>query len=214
MTQFVHRQGWVLGLCVLFAILLAATWAIQPDYGAGGIGSLVRAALPYVFAVAAQTIVVIGGGIDLSIAAMMALTSVTAARLMSGGSEEFAIVVVPLVLLLGVVLGTINGILIVITRVPDIIVTLAMLFVWQGAALLVLASPGGSAAEWLRALVIGTVSVPGVPEAITQWVPKALVLLLVCLGVVWVPLSRSTLGLSIYAIGSSTLAAFRSGVAV
>ena len=109
MTQFVHRQGWVLGLFVLFAILLAGTWAIQPDYGAGGVGSLVRAVLPYAFAVAAQTIVVIGGGIDLSIASMMALTSVTAARLMGGASEEFAILVVPLVLLLGLLLGAING---------------------------------------------------------------------------------------------------------
>jgi ribose transport system permease protein len=214
MTQFVHRQGWVLGLCVLFAILLAGTWAIQPDYGAGGVGSLVRAVLPYAFAVAAQTIVVIGGGIDLSIASMMALTSVTAARLMGGASEEFAILVVPLVLLLGLLLGAINGLLIVITRVPDIIVTLAMLFVWQGAALLVLASPGGGAAEWLRALVIGTMSIPGVPEAITQWVPKALILVVVCLGMVWIPLHRSRLGLSIYAIGSSSLAAFRSGVGV
>ncbi|HEV8389093.1 MAG TPA: ABC transporter permease [Dongiaceae bacterium] len=214
MIAFVHRQSWVLGLIVLFAFLLAGTWAIQPDYGAGGVGSLVRAALPYAFAVAAQTIVVIGGGIDLSIAAMMALTSVTAARLMTGASEEFAILVVPLVLLLGLVLGAINGILIVITRVPDIIVTLAMLFVWQGAALLVLESPGGGAAEWLRALVVGTASMPGVPEAITQWIPKALVLVLVCLGIVWIPLHRSRLGLSIYAIGSSSLAAFRSGVAV
>jgi ribose transport system permease protein len=214
MTQFVHRQGWVLGLFVLFTILLAGTWAIQPDYGAGGVGSLVRAALPYAFAVAAQTIVVIGGGIDLSIASMMALTSVTAARLMAGASEEFAILVVPLVLLLGLLLGAINGILIVITRVPDIIVTLAMLFVWQGAALLVLESPGGGAAEWLRALVVGTVSIPGVPEAITQWIPKALILVLICLGIVWIPLHRSRLGLSIYAIGSSSLAAFRSGVGV
>jgi ribose transport system permease protein len=214
MTQFVHRQGWVLGLCVLFAVLLAGTWTIQPDYGAGGVGSLVRAVLPYAFAVAAQTIVVIGGGIDLSIASMMALTSVTAARLMGGASEEFAILVVPLVLLLGLLLGAINGLLIVITRVPDIIVTLAMLFVWQGVALLVLASPGGGAADWLRALVIGTVSIPGVPEAITQWVPKALILVLVCLGIVWIPLHRSRLGLSIYAIGSSSLAAFRSGVSV
>jgi ribose transport system permease protein len=214
MTQFVHRQGWVLGLCVLLAVLLAGTWTIQPDYGAGGVGSLVRAVLPYAFAVAAQTIVVIGGGIDLSIASMMALTSVTAARLMGGASEEFAILVVPLVLLLGLILGAINGLLIVITRVPDIIVTLAMLFVWQGAALLVLASPGGGAAEWLRALVIGTVSIPGVPEAITQWVPKALILVVICLGIVWVPLHRSRLGLSIYAIGSSSLAAFRSGVGV
>jgi ribose transport system permease protein len=215
MTQLMQRQGWLLGLTVLFALLLAGTWTIQPEYGAGGVGSLVRAVLPYAFAVAAQTVVVIAGGIDLSIASMMALTSVTAARLMGGGaSEEFAILVVPLVLLLGLVLGAINGILIVITRVPDIIVTLAMLFVWQGAALLVLEAPGGGAAEWLRALVAGTVAIPGVPEAVTQWIPKALILLLVCLGMVWIPLQRSRLGLSIYAIGSSSLAAFRSGVAV
>jgi len=214
MMQMLRRQGWVAGLFGLLLLLLAGTWTIQPDYGPGGVGSLVRAALPYAFAVAAQTIVVIGGGIDLSIASMMALTSVTAARLMAGASEEFAILVVALVLLLGLLLGAINGILIVITRVPDIIVTLAMLFVWQGAALLVLESPGGGAAQWLRGLVIGTVSMMGVPEAITQWIPKALVLLLICLCVIWIPLSRSRLGLSIYAIGSSSLAAFRSGVSV
>jgi ribose transport system permease protein len=98
--------------------------------------------------------------------------------------------------------------------VPDIIVTLAMLFVWQGAALLILESPGGGAAEWLRSLVVGTIAIPGLPEAITQWIPKALVLIVVCLCVVWIPLHRSRLGLSIYAIGSSSLAAFRSGVGV
>lgn len=214
MTRLMHRQGWVLGLFALFGFLLAGTWAIQPDYGPGGIGSLARAVLPYAFAVAAQTVVVIGGGIDLSIASMMALTSVTAARMMSGQSEEFAIVVVLLVLLQGLILGVINGVLIVITRVPDIIVTLAMLFVWQGAALLVLSAPGGGAAEWLRNLAVGTLALPGVPEEITQWIPKALLLMLLSLWVVWIPLHRSKLGLSIYAIGSSSLAAFRSGVSV
>ena len=44
--------------------------------------------------------------------------------------------------------------------------------------------------------------------------PKALVLLVVCLCIIWIPLKRSKLGLSIYAIGSSELAAFRSGVPV
>ena len=39
-------------------------------------------------------------------------------------------------------------------------------------------------------------------------------LLVVCLGIVWIPLNNSRLGLSIYAIGSNNLAAFRSGVAV
>ena len=43
---------------------------------------------------------------------------------------------------LGLLLGAINGGLVVLTRVPDIVVTLAMSFVWAGAALLVLNTPG------------------------------------------------------------------------
>jgi ribose transport system permease protein len=214
MTRFVRRNGWVIGLFVIFALLLVLTRVIQPNYGPAGIASLVSAALPFAFAVAAQTVVVIAGGIDLSIASMMALTSVTAAVLMDGASPEFAIVAVVLTLLLGLGLGAINGALIVITRVPDIVVTLAMLFVWQGAALLVLEAPGGAAADWLKSLIVGAVSIPGVPAEITQWVPRSLILLFVCLAAVFVPLYRSKLGLSIYAIGSNNLAAFRSGVSV
>jgi len=214
MNKLVRRESWVIGLFALFVALMILTRVIQPNYGAGDFTSLVRAVLPYAFAVAAQTIVVIAGGIDLSVASMMALTSVTAARMMDGAGEEYALVVIPVVLALGFVLGAVNGILIVVTRVPDIVVTLATLFMLQGAALLVLEAPGGAAAEWLKALVVGPVSIPGIPEGITAFVPKALVLLVVCLCIVWVPLRRSRLGLSLYAVGSSELAAFRSGVPV
>jgi ribose transport system permease protein len=210
----VGRHGWVAGLVVLLVLLLVVTRLIQPNYGAAGIGSLASAALPFAFAAAAQTPVIIAGGIDLSIASMMALTSVTAARLMDGANEEFAILVVPIVLLLGIVLGVINGALIVITRVPDIVVTLAMLFVWEGAALLVLNAPGGASADWLMALIVGAIAIPGVPAGITAWIPNALVLLVVGLAVVWIPVRRSRLGLAIYAVGSDSLAAFRSGVNV
>ncbi|PAQ05975.1 ABC transporter permease [Mesorhizobium temperatum] len=213
MTRLVRRQGWVAGLLVLFVVLFVITKLIQPGYGSGDFGSLVRAVLPYAFAVAAQTIVVIAGGIDLSVGAMMALTSVTAASMMDGASEEYAVFVVPFVLAMGLVLGAVNGMLIVVTRVPDIVVTLATLFVLQGAALLVLGAPGGAVAEWLRATIVGTVAIPGLPE-ISAWIPKALVLLVVFLCIIWIPLKRSKLGLSIYAIGSSELAAFRSGVPV
>ena len=81
---------------------------------------------------------VISGGIDLSIGSMMALTSVTAAVLMKDQTEEFAVAVVLGVLVMGLVIGAINGAIVVITQVPDIVVTLAMSFVWAGAALLVL----------------------------------------------------------------------------
>jgi ribose transport system permease protein len=145
---------------------------------------------------------------------MMALTSVTAASMMAGASEEYALFVVPFVLAMGFMLGAVNGILIVVTRVPDIVVTLATLFVLQGAALLVLGAPGGGVAEWLKNLIVGTVPIPGIPDSVDAWIPKALLLLIVLLCVVWIPLMRSRLGLSIYAIGSSQLAAFRSGVPV
>ena len=214
MIRLLRRQGWVFGLFVLFVVLFIITRLIQPGYGSGDFGSLVRAVLPYAFAVAAQTVVVIAGGIDLSVAAMMALTSVTAASMMNGASEEYALFVVPFVLAMGFVLGAVNGILIVVTRVPDIVVTLATLFVLQGAALLVLDAPGGAAAEWLKGLIVGTVPIPVLPESVGTWIPKALALLTICLCIVWIPLSRSRLGLSIYAIGSSELAAFRSGVPV
>lgn len=214
MKRFVLRHGWVVGLSALFLLLLVVTRLIQPGYGAADFGSLVRAALPYAFAVAAQAVVVIAGGIDLSVASMMALTSVTAAAMMNGASEEFALLVVPFVLAMGLALGALNGILIVVTRVPDIVVTLAMLFVLQGAALLVLDAPGGGAAEWLKGLIVGTVAIPFAPQDVMDWIPKALVVLVVCLCAVWIPLKSSHLGLSIYAIGSSELAAFRSGVAV
>ena len=214
MTGFFKRNAWVTGRWVLCSALLLLTKFIQPNYGANDFGSLVRAALPYAFAVAAQAIVVIVGGIDLSIASMMAVTSVTAAVLMAGASEEFAFVVIPLVLAMGFGLGALNGVLIVITRVPDIVVTLAMLFVLQGVALLILASPGGGAALWLKAMIVGTLPIPGIPDWITMWIPNALVLLVVALAAIWIPLKHSRLGLSIYATGSSELAAFRSGVPV
>ena len=102
------------------------TKLIQPSYGAAGLQGLAISVLPLALAAVAQAIVVISGGIDLSVGSMMALTSVVAAVLMEGQSEAFGVGAVIGVLLLGIVLGAINGSLVVVTRVPDIVVTLAM----------------------------------------------------------------------------------------
>lgn len=206
MMRVLSKNRWTLGLVAVLALLFMLTRIIQPDFGASGVESVVRASLPFAFATAAMAVVVIAGGIDLSVASMMAVASVTAARLMDGASDAMVIPIVILVLIAGLVMGAINGALIVVTRVPDIVVTLAMLFVWEGVALLILNAPGGAAADWLEALIVGGTGILGIP--------KALVVLTICLLVVWIPLRRSRLGLSIYAIGSDENAAFRSGVAV
>lgn len=214
MKRLLEANSWTMGLAALLALLLVATKLIQPDFGVSGLDSVARSALPFAFATLGMAVVVIAGGIDLSVAAMMAVASVTAASLMAGVGDGGAVVVVLGVLVLGAAMGAVNGALIVVTRVPDIVVTLAMLFVWQGVALLILNAPGGAAAPWLRGLIVGGVTIPGVPAGLTAWLPKGLVVLLVCLAVIWLPIRRSKLGLMFYAIGSDALAAFRSGVPV
>lgn len=204
--RLVRRNGWTLGLLGILIALLVVTKIVQPSYGPAGIQGLAISVLPLAFAAVAQTCAVLGRGIDLSIGSMMALTTVVSARLMEDQSEGFGVLVVIGVLLLGLVIGAVNGSLVVFTRVPDIVVTLAMLFVWAGAALLVLNTPGGGSAEWLTSSTRGAL--------ISEWIPKAAVVLLVSIAVIWIPIRRSRLGLALYAVGSDSLAAFRSGVSV
>jgi ribose transport system permease protein len=204
--SLLRRGGWTLGLIGLLVLLLLATKLIQPSYGLRGIQGLAISVLPLALVAVAQAIVVIAGGIDLSVGSMMALTSVVSAVLMENQSEALSIAVVIGVLALGLVLGAVNGILIVVTRVPDIVVTLAMSFVWAGGALFILNTPGGGSAEWLRQLTLGSVGI--------DWIPRAAVVLAVVVAVIWIPIRRSSMGLSIYAIGSDPVAAHRSGVPV
>lgn len=209
MKRLIEANAWTLGLAVLLAFLLLATKLIQPGFGVSGLDSLARAALPFALATVGMAVVVLAGGIDLSIAAMMAVASVTGAVLMDGAGDGQAVLAVIAVLVLGLVMGAVNGALIVVTRVPDIVVTLAMLFVWQGVALLILNAPGGGAAPWLRALVAGGLPLPGL-----GWLPRGIVFLALVTALIWLPIRRSKLGLRLYAIGSDELAAFRSGVPV
>jgi ribose transport system permease protein len=177
------------------------TRIIQPSFGAVGLENLARAALPFAFATAAMGVVVIVGGIDLSVASMMAVCSVTSAILMQSMGGIPALLIT---LGVGAAMGAVNGGLVVTTRVPDIVVTLSMLYVWEGTALLILNSPGGSMVDWMQSSIAGSFILDGLP--------KALLLMGICIAIIWVPIQRSKLGLSIYATGSDESAAFRSGV--
>lgn len=203
---WVKENSWISGLLGFLLLLSVFTFILNPYFTLADIQGLMTSILPLALAAVAQTVCVIAGGIDLSVGSQMALTSCVAAVLMAGQSEELSVLVVIGVLLLGLALGAVNGLLVVITKVPDIVVTLATSFVFAGMALLVTPRPAGGAATWLKSSVVGPFFV--------DLFPKALVLLIVIVAIVWIPLTRSKLGLSIYALGSNRLAAFRSGIAV
>lgn len=200
------RHGWTIGICVLLAILLVVEANSAPRYSSFDFQSLVIAALPLAFAAMGQAAIVISGGIDLSIGAQMAFTNCVAAKLMEGHGMGDAILICLLVLVIGVSIGALTGAAIVATGVPDIVVTLASSFIWAGAALVVLKTPGGgSPTDFQNLTTLANV---------WEWLPNGLIVLIVAYALIWAPLRRTPLGLALYAVGSDREAAYLSGVRV
>jgi ribose transport system permease protein len=200
------RHGWTIGVVVLLVVLLIVEANSAPVFSSFDVQSLVIGSLPLAFAAMAQAVIVISGGIDLSIGAQMALTNVIAAQLMKGHGMGTAVLVSILVIVTGIVIGTLTGSVIVATRVPDIVVTLATSFVWAGVALIVLPRPGGGTPSGFQDLSTGA--------ALNEWIPNGLLVLAAVFVLVWLPLRRRRLGLAIYAVGSQRDAAYLSGVRV
>jgi ribose/xylose/arabinose/galactoside ABC-type transport system permease subunit len=151
-----------------------------------------------------MTLVILLGGIDLSVGSVVALASVVVGYAMVRLRLPIAVGIVS-ALLAGVLIGAINGALVVSTRVPSFIVTLGMMGVARGAALVV---TKGSTISGLppEYLVLGQGYAMGVPLPV--WIALALAL------AAHVFLTRTTLGREIYFIGSNEEAALLSGIRV
>ena len=211
--RFARRHAWTIGVYVLLVILILYWRTIPANWGTFDVQSLAIDALPFAFAAMAQAVVIISGGIDLSIGSMMSLVNVLSAKYMLADATTAQAVsfreaiVISVVLILGAALaGALTGLIITVTKVADIIVTLAMLFVWGGAALAVMQIPGGGAPVEFSKLAIG--------YTFTPWLPSGLVILGAVVLLVWVPLRWRKPGLALYAIGSSRNASFLSGISV
>ena len=208
LARFVRRHGWTVGIYVLL-LALTLFWRSQTTvkWGPFDVQSLVIDALPLCFAACAQSIVIISGGIDLSVGSMMSLANVVSAKYMLHMSFDEAILFSLAVVAGAAVVGAITGLTIVVTRVADIIVTLAMLFVLGGLALAVLQVPGGGAPLRFQSLV-------SVDTVFTQWFPAALLILFGSFALLWLTVRRTRPGLALYATGSNRSAAYLAGVNV
>jgi ribose transport system permease protein len=204
--RVVNRHGWTIGVYILLAILMIVYISVAPIFQSFDLGSIVIGALPLVFAAMAQAVVVISGGIDLSIGVIVAVINVIAASLMESASFGSSIAIAFGLMLVGALIGAINGGLIVLSGVPDIVVTLAMSFVWAGVALLIMKTPGGGAPGDFQLLGTGTF--------ISAWVPAGAVIIALVLALVWLPIRWRRPGFAIYAVGSNRERAYLSGVGV
>jgi ribose transport system permease protein len=167
----------------------------------GNLTDLLVQVAPYVLVAMAQTIVMLLAGVDLSVGALMSLASTVFATRMAGGAADFGVILV--VLALCACVGALTGALICALRLPAIVVTLALSFVWDGLALAVLPTPGGKIPQGTALWIVGEYS----------RIPLAGVLLAVCC-VVWALIRRSRTGLHLLAVGADSRAARTSGLTV
>jgi len=152
----------------------------------------------------AQTLVVLTAGIDLSVGMVMVLANCLASTIVDGSPLMTALGVMG-VLFVGGLCGAINGLIVIYGRLQPIVTTIATGAVYYGVALALRRVPGGDVNSSLADALTG--QLPG-------GIPASLVLLLGLVLVVWLPFRRSAVGRAAYAVGSSEIAAYMSGVPV
>lgn len=160
-----------------------------------------QAAVQFVMA-AGLTLVVLAGGIDLSVGAVLGLAACLAASLINGGDVAVGVLVA---LSVGLGCGLANGALVTLVRIPSFMATYGMLWIAQGLAVIFMK---GDTVYGLPAgfRIISTGFFLGIPLPV--WIGLALMLLLHGL------LHTTVLGRSIYAIGGNPAAARLSGMPV
>ena len=111
----------LVGLCIALTLLLNVFFTLDNALNIG------RASAYTGISAAVTTLVLVGGGLDLSIGAVMALVSVVAARLLSAGAPLVVVLVVCLVVGLGV--GLVNGVVVTFLGVNPFITTIGTQFI-------------------------------------------------------------------------------------
>ncbi|MGK5440861.1 ABC transporter permease [Micromonospora sp. URMC 105] len=148
-----------------------------------------------------QTIVLIGGSLDLSVAYMVSVTAVGASFVMQGDPDRMALGVA-VTLVLGVVVGLVNGLIVTGLRVNAFIATLGTSLVMSGILNALFTNFTGAVPRQFQGLGY---------QALGP-VPVAVLLLLAVVALAWYLLRRTRFGYHLYAVGGSAEAARLSGV--
>jgi ribose/xylose/arabinose/galactoside ABC-type transport system permease subunit len=184
-------------------IVLALAAVTTPGFYSGGVLRLVLFQAGFIGVTAVgQTLVLLVGGIDLSIGAVVGLTTVIVAT-QTGGDDARIGTAVLLAVLAGLAVGMLNGLLVVRRQVPAFVATFASFVLVQGVITAwTRGAPSGSIPAALSPL--GTGRFLGIPAPMWIFLVVALVA-----GVV---LSRTGLGRRLYATGANARATRLSGV--
>ena len=188
-------------LVLLFGMLIYAEIAYGRVFHAGTMSSLLVSFAPTIILAVGMTIVIVSAGIDLSVGAVVAFSSVAGVMLMNIGVNGWISML--LMIVFGAIFGLISGVMIQYFNVQPFIATLAMMFLARGLASILSTTPV-IAPEDSPILLLATdwkiIDGPKVNDFTIT--PGLLIALLVVLGGMFF-MHRSRSGRTVYAIGGN-----------
>lgn len=180
-----------------FAVLLAAVFWLQPRAMSYlGLNLLFNLAVPIALATIAQMLVIAINDLDLAIGTFVSFVACVTATFLHD-----APLLGLLILAAAIGVHALVGVLIHLRRLPAIVVSLGMSFVWAGLAVLILPAPGGSAPGWIRAAM--TAKPPLLPMAILASLAIATLAHLIAM--------RSSFGVALRGVGGNARSVERAG---
>ena len=141
--HFLWRHTYIFSL-LLLVVLLAVNYSLQDNlFELRVLNNSMRTLLPLILLAVGQAIVVIGGGIDLSVGTMVSMLVAMLVNLIDPESTTNEIVLSILAVCgAGILAGLLNGFAVAFLRLQPIVTTYATSFIFSGVALLLLPRPG------------------------------------------------------------------------
>ena len=203
MKRVLKRFSRELGIFVVLLILIAVFGILEPSYlTPTNLMDIVDQSVINGLLAIGMTMVIISGGIDLTVGSTMAIVIVGIGNLLVRGLHPAAAIVVGI--LMGLAMGALNGFIIAKMHLQPFIATLGMMSVYRGIAYLVTGGwPVLNIPDYFRATMDGDLF-GGLPSSV-------LVFLLVT-GLAYTVLKHLKFGTYLYAIGSNEEATKLSGV--
>jgi ribose transport system permease protein len=191
---------------IFFVLALVVNLILQPNMFAGDtLNSNMRVFLPIILLSVGQAVVILGGGIDISVGATVSIVNtILATRVGLEGTPQAMWQYVIVSLLVGVLAGAINGFFVAYLRLQPIITTYATSFLYAGFALFILPNPGGGIPATIAQLYRNT-SPLGLPLAFY---------VIAILLVLWAYLRSTRYGNFLFAVGGKAQAAYETAVPV
>lgn len=209
LTRTLGRNPWLFSL-LLLVVMIVLNRALQDNlFEIGPLNGNLRVFMPAILLAVGQTFVIIAGGVDLSVGAIVSMTSaILATQIPQDASADIVMRALLLAFGAGALAGMLNAFGVTVLRLQPIVTTYATSFIFSGIALQILPEPGGRLPRDLTSFWRNPLEVT--PEFV---IPMALIVITL-LVLFWVLVSNTRYKQFLFATGGKPDAAYATGVRV